>query len=195
MFIFKRKHEFKPDRTGTGALKKLYLTRLQRLHLLKWAMMGLALLVLSLLQDSVLSRISIYGATFDLVACGILLGCMLFQPDTAAVFALVSSVLYYFSGTSPGVYTIALLTVFGVLLCIFRRSFLRRCFSTVFFCVSVGLMAYRLSIFVILLFLSSTTVDRLPVFLLCAGLSIVAIPLLYPVFTAISNIGGEAWKE
>lgn len=195
MFIFKRKHEFKPDRTGTGALKKLYLTRLQRLRLLKWTMMGLALLVLSLLQDAVLSRLSIYGATFDLVACGILLGCMLFQPDTAAVFGLVSSVLYYFSGTSPGVYTIALLTVFGVLLCIFRRSFLRRCFSTVFFCVSVGLVLYRLSLFVILLFLSGTTADRLPVFLICAGLSIVAIPLLYPVLTAISSIGGESWKE
>ncbi len=195
MFFFKRKHEFKPDRTGTGALKKLYLTRLQRLRLLKWTMMGLALLVLSLLQDAVLSRLSIYGATFDLVACGILLGCMLFQPDTAAVFGLVSSVLYYFSGTSPGVYTIALLTVFGVLLCIFRRSFLRRCFSTVFFCVSVGLVAYRLAVFVILLFLSSTTPDRLPVFLLCAGLSIAVIPLLYPVLTAISNIGGESWKE
>lgn len=195
MFIFKRKHEFKPDRTGTGALKKLYLTRLQRLRLLKWTMMGLALLVLSLLQDAVLSQVSIYGATFDLVACGILLGCMLFQPDTAAVFGLVSSVLYYFSGTSPGVYTIALLTVFGVLLCIFRRSFLRRCFSTVFFSVSVGLVAYRLAIFVILLFLSSTTADRLPVFLLCAGLSIAAIPPLYPVLTAISNIGGESWKE
>ena len=195
MFIFKRKHEFKPDRTGTGALKKLYLTRLQRLHLLKWSLMGLALLILSLIQDSMLSRLNIGGATFDLVGCGILLGCMLFQPDVSAVFALVSSVLYYFSGTAPGAYSIALLTVLGVLLCIFRRSFLRRCFSTTFFCTAFGLIVYRLSIFVICLFLGSTTADRIPAFLLCGGLSVAVIPLLYPVFTAISSIGGESWKE
>lgn len=195
MLFFRRKHEFKPDRTEPGALKKLYLTRLQRLRLLKWSLMGLALLVLSLVQDAVLSRISIYGATFDLMACGILLGCMLFQPDTAVVFALVSSTVYYFSGTAPGVYCIALLTALGVLICIFRRSYLRRCFSTVFFCVGVGLMAYKLAIFVICLFLSSTTFGRIGVFVVSGLLSVAAIPALYPVLTAISNIGGEAWKE
>lgn len=195
MLLFNRKHEFKPDRTGPGALKKLYLTRLQRLRVLKWALMGLSLLLLSLMQDAVLSRIRIYGATFDLVACGILLGCMLYQPDTAAVFGLVSSLLYYFSGTAPGVYCIALLTALGALLCIFRRSYLRRCFSTIFFTSGFGLVVYKLAIFIIGLFLGSTTPNRLPAFLISSVLSIAVIPLLYPVFTAISNIGGEAWKE
>lgn len=195
MLLFNRKHEFKPDRTGPGALKKLYLTRLQRLRLLKWTLMGLSLLVLSLLQDAVLSRIRIYGATFDLVACGILLGCMLYQPDTAAVFGLVSSLFYYFSGTAPGVYCIALLTALGVFLCIFRRSYLRRCFSTILFCTGFSLVAYKLVIFFICLFLGSTTPDRFPAFMICSALSIAVIPLLYPIFTAISNIGGEAWKE
>lgn len=195
MLLFNRKHEFKPDRTGPGALKKLYLTHLQRLRVLKWALMGLSLLMLSLVQDAVLSRIRIYGATFDLVACGILLGCMLYQPDTAAVFGLVSSILYYFSGTAPGVYCIALLTALGVFLCIFRRSYLRRCFSTILFTSACGLAAYKLAIFVICLFLGSTTVSRFPAFLISSALSIAVIPLLYPIFTAISNIGGEAWKE
>ena len=195
MLLFKRKHEFKPDRTGTGALKKLYLTRLQRLRLLKWALMGLSLLLLSLVQDAVLSRVHIYGAAFDLMACGILLGCMLYPPDTAAVFALVSAIFYYFSGTSPGVYCIALLTVCGTLLCIFRRSYLRRCFSTVAACAGIAILTYKVAVFVIGLFLGSTTAARFPVFLLSGGLSIAVIPLLYPIFTAISNIGGEAWKE
>ena len=195
MLFFRRKHEFKPDRTEPGALKKLYLTRLQRLHLLKWSLMGLALLVLSLVQDAVLSRVSIYGATFDLVACGILLGCMLYQPDTAAVFALTSSILYYFSGTAPGVYSIALLTVLGVLICIFRRSYLRRCFSTTLICVGAGMMVYKMAIFIIGLFLGSTTFNRIGAFALSGLLSIATIPVIYPVLTAISNIGGEAWKE
>lgn len=195
MLLFNRKHEFKPDRTGPGALKKLYLTRLQRLRVLKWALMGFSLLMLSLLQDAVLSRIRIHGATFDLVACGILLGCMLYQPDTAAIFALVSAVFYHFSGTAPGVYCIALLTALGALLCIFRRSYLRRCFSTIFFCAGAGLVVYKLATFVICLFIGSTTVSRFPAFLVSSGLSIAVIPLLYPIFTAISKIGGDSWKE
>lgn len=195
MLLFKRKHEFKPDRTGSGTLKKLYLTRLQRLRLLKWVLMGLSLLLLSLLQDAVLSRVSIYGATFDLVAGGILLGCMLFPPDTAAVFALVSAIFYHFSGTAPGVYCIALLTALGALLCIFRRSYLRRCFSMILSCAGFAMVAYKLAVFVICLFLDSTTLSRFPAFLLSSGLTIAVMPLLYPVFTAISNIGGESWKE
>ena len=113
----------------------------------------------------------------------------------AAVFALLSATIYYFSGTAPGVYCIVLLTGLGILLCIFRRSYLRRCFSTTLFCVSVGLTAYKLAIFVICLFLGSTTHHRFGVFMLCSVLSIAVVPLLYPVFTAISNIGGDSWKE
>ena len=89
--LFKRKYEFKPDRTDGGTLKKLYLTPLQRKKLLKWALVGVVLVVLSLLQDVVLSQISIYGATFCLVPCGILLCAMFFDPETAAVFTLISS--------------------------------------------------------------------------------------------------------
>ena len=75
--LFKRKYEFKPDRTEGGTLKKLYLTPLQRKRLLKWGLISAVLVVLSLVQDVVLSQISIYGATFCLVPCGILLCAML----------------------------------------------------------------------------------------------------------------------
>ena len=91
--LFKRKHEFKPDRTEGSALKKLYITPKQRKRLLKWGMVSLALVVLSLIQDVVLSQISIYGATFSLVPCGILLCAMFFDPETTAVFSLTASAL------------------------------------------------------------------------------------------------------
>ena len=193
--FFKGKYEFKPDRTDSGTLKKLYLTPIQRKRLLKWGLVSLVLLVLSLLQDAVLSRVSIYGATFDLVACGILLAGMLFDPDTTAVFTLVSSALYYFSGTAPGSYSIAFLTGLGTLLCIFRRSYLQRCFSTIYLCAGVGMLVYELMVFATGLFLGNTFLDRLGVFALCGGLSVAVMPLLYPVFLSISNIGGETWRE
>ncbi len=193
--LFRRKHDFKPDRTDSGTLKKLYLTPLQRRRLLKWGLVALCLVVLSLLQDAVLSQVEIYGATFDLVACGILLCAMFFDPETAAVFTLISSVLYYFSGTAPGTYSIALLTVLGTLLCIFRVGYLQRCFSAIFLCAAVGMMVYELAVFIIGLFLGITLPGRFPVFALKGALSVAVMPVLYPVFLSISNMGGETWRE
>ena len=193
--LFKRKYEFKPDRTDGGTLKKLYLTPLQRKKLLKWALVGVVLVVLSLLQDVVLSQISIYGATFCLVPCGILLCAMFFDPETAAVFTLISSTVYYFSGTAAGVYSIALLTLLGTLLGIYRRGYLQRCFSALYLSSAVGMMAYVLLIFAIGCFVGSTFPARFGVFMLTGGLSVAVMPLLYPVFLSISNIGGETWKE
>ncbi len=193
--LFKRKYEFKPDKTEGGTLKKLYLTPLQRRNLLKWGLISAVLVVLSLVQDVVLSQISISGATFALVPCGILLCAMFFDPETAAVFTLTASALYVFSGTAPGTYSIALLTVLGTLLCIFRRGYLQRCFSAFFLCAAVGMMGYQLLIFAIGCFLGSTIPARFGVFMLCGGLSVAVMPLLYPVFLSISNMGGETWKE
>ena len=193
--FFKRKYDFKPDRTDSGMLKKLYMTPIQRKRLLKWGLVGLVLLVLSLVQDTMLSQLSIYGATFDLVACGILLAGMFFDPDATGLFTLISSTLYFFSGTAPGSYSIALLTGLGTLLCIFRRSYLQRCFSAIFLCACIGMMVYELLVFGIGLFLSITTPDRIGVFVLRGALSVAVMPLLYPAFLSISNIGGELWKE
>lgn len=193
--MFGRKYEFKPDRTDSGILSKLYLTKQQRKTLFKWVLLAVALVALSLLQDVVLSRVRIFGATPDLMACGILLCCMLFDPDVAAVFGLVSSMLYYFSGSAPGVYSIALLTGLGVLLCIFRRSYLQRGFSATFLCTAAGVLVYEIVVFAIGLFLGNTLLSRFWVFGLCGILSVAAIPALYPIFLSISNIGGESWKE
>ena len=66
--FWRRKRDFKPDRTGKGLLNKLYLTPRQRLRILKWTLLGLILLLFSLLQDVLLSKISLYGATTDLVS-------------------------------------------------------------------------------------------------------------------------------
>lgn len=195
MKLFKRKHDFKPDRTDGGILKKLYLTPLQRKKLLKWALISAVLVVLSLLQDVVLAQISIGGATFCLVPCGILICAMFFDPETAAVFSLTASTLYFFSGSAPGTYTIVLLTALSTLLCIFRKGYLQWCFSAFFLCAGAGMMVYQLLVYAIGCFLGTALPTRFGIFMLCGGLSVTVMPLLYPIFLSISNIGGETWKE
>ena len=64
-----RKREFRPDRVGSGFLNKLYLTKRQRRTLLMWLLYTLALVVLSLVQDVILCRVSSHGATTDPAFC------------------------------------------------------------------------------------------------------------------------------
>lgn len=190
-----RKREFRPDRVGSGLLNKLYLTKRQRRCLLTWLLYTLVLVLLSLIQDVILCQISIYGATTDLVSAGILLLCMMLPTDTCAVFGLTASVIYFFSGSAAGPYSILFLTGIGLLLNIFRYSYLRKSFGSTFVCGAVALALYELLIFVMGLFLGHTHLSRWLAFCITGGLSVAVMPLLYPVFFWIGNIGGESWKE
>lgn len=193
--MFGRKYEFKPDRTDSGTLSKLYVTKRQRLALLKWLLIGACLLVLSLVQDVVMSRMHIFGATTDLVAGGILLCCMLLGVDSSAIFALCASTAFYFAGFAPGVYTIALLTALGVFANILRHSYLRKSVFSIVFCAGTALMVYELVVFVIAMFLEYTTFARIGIVCLGGLVTVALMPVMYPVFLSVSKIGGEAWKE
>jgi hypothetical protein len=59
----------------------------------------------------------------------------------------------------------------------------------------MGLVVYQLAVFAVALFLGQTHPARLGTFILTGGLTFVSAPVLYPVISAISKIGGEAWKE
>lgn len=190
-----KKHEFRPDKPRSGFLSKLYLTKKQRRSLLKWSLYGLVLLVLSVLQDVIFSRLRIAGAATDLVPCGIFLICMLEGIHTGSVFALVSSLLYLFTGTAPGAYAMVILVVLAVLLCVFRQAYLQKDFSAVVLCSVVGMFLYELLIFVMGLFLDLTTPGRIVGFCVTAAISTVFLPLLYPIAKSIRSIGGDVWKE
>lgn len=190
-----KKNEFKPDRTGTSFLNKLYLTTKQRLSLLKWTLFALSLVFLSLLQDVVLCRLSIRGATTDLVCAAILLLCVMLPTDTCAIFALISSTAYYFSGMAAGPYSIVFLTGLGIFMNILRYSYLRKGFVSTLLCAGLAMMVYELLLFVTGLFLAHTTTARFLVFLITGGISVGLMPLMYPAFLSIGKIGGESWKE
>lgn len=193
--MFKRKHEFRPDKNRSGTLSKLYITRKQRMTLLKWLLMTITLVTLSVIQDVVMSRISIFETHTDLVACAILLACIMLDPEIGSVFVLISSALYYFSGSAPGPYVIVILTVLGILIAIARQSYLRYSFVSIALCTAAAVMIYELVLFAIGLFLGYTTMPRLLSFCMTGVLSLAFVPVLYPIFTAIRKIGGETWKE
>lgn len=191
----RRKYEFKPDRTETGPLSRLYLTKKQRLSLLKWLLFGLVLLVLSVLQDVVMSRLNILGATTDLLPCASLLAAVILGPETGSVFCLVASALYQLSGSAPGVYAIPLITALGVAAGIFRLSYFRSGFSTALICTTGALVLYELAVWAMGIFLGQTRPDRVTAFLLTGAMTLVTVPVLYPMMRSIGKIGGEAWKE
>ena len=62
-------------------------------------------------------------------------------------------------------------------------------------CAGLAMALYELAVFAIGLFLGLTHFGRWYGFLLSAGMSMLAAPLLYPILLSIGNIGGEAWKE
>ncbi len=191
----KRKYEFKPDKPTNGLANKLVLTRLQQRKLLKWVLYCLVLLALSVVQDVILCQMRIFGSTTDLVPCGIFLICLAEGMEGGCVCALVASACYLFSGSAAGYHSLFLLTGISVIISYFRQSYLRKGFAASMLCTAMGLVAYQLTVFAVALFLGQTHLARLGAFVLTAGFTFVSAPVLYPVISAISKIGGEAWKE
>lgn len=193
--LFKRKNEFKPDKTNSGALNQLYITPKQRRALLKWFLMALLLALSSVVQDTMLCRLRILGGSFDLVPAVLLLVCMMLDPETGSIFSLAGACFYCFSGSAPGPYVIAFLTLLGVFFAIVRHCYLRDSFGSAFACAAAALVLYELILYAVGLFFGYTTLQRLQVYLVTGGLSVAVMPLYYPIIKAICKTGGESWNE
>jgi len=191
----RRSYDFKPDSTGSSLLKKLYLTRLQRLRLLKWLLYAGVCVVLLVIQDVIMSRIRIFGASTDLVAAAILLITVVAGTEAGSLFVLIASTLYFFSGSSPGAHAIALLTFLGVGAALFRQSYWHRGFTSTVLCAGIALMLYEILLFGICMFLGLTHWGRIPVYMLTGVISCAIMLPLYPLAHSIGKIGGETWKE
>ena len=190
-----KNYEFRPDKTGSGLLSRLYMTRLQRLSALKWLLYSVVVLILSVLQDVVLCDLYVYGATTDLVPCAMLMICILEGAEDGSLFCLLTALVYLFSGSSPGYHVLVLLPVLGVGASIFRQSLLRKSFSATVLCAGTAQLIYEMAIFGMALFLNLTHVGRVHVALITWGLSLAVMPILYPILVSIGKIGGETWKE
>ena len=121
--------------------------------------------------------------------------CILLGTDDGSVFALIASLLYLFSGTSPGNFAVPLIVFLAVVMNIFRQSFLRKGFNATMLCTAGCMVLYELLVFGVGAVFGWTPPSRIAGFLLTAVYSMLAVPILYPVYLAIGKIGGQSWKE
>lgn len=192
----KRKvYEFKPDRQETAFLKQLYLTRLQRRQLLKWASLSALCILMLIIQDVLMSQIRISGATTDLVVCIIFLIGLYEGTENGSLFTLIASIVYLFSGSSPGAQCIGLLSCTTVVLNLLRQSYWRRSGGSILLCTCTGIVIYEMLNFLFGIFVGNTIWDRAGVFALVAVFTCACAFPLYPLVKLISKIGGETWKE
>ena len=190
-----KKYEFQPDKPYSSWLNKLQLTKQQQKQVLKWFLYGLVLILLSLLQDVVMCRIRIAGGTTDLVPCGIFIIGIVEGSQRGCVFALVASVLFLLSGSSPGAHVLVLITVLSVFTSALRQTYLHPGFPATLLCTTLAMVVYEACVFGFCLLLGQVTADRIMAFAVPAVLSLAALFPVYPTVKAISTIGGEAWKE
>ena len=190
-----RQPEFRQDSLGTGFLKKLYMTKQQRLRILRWGSYVLSCLVALLIQDDILSRLPIMGACIDLPAAVILLITVLEGTESGSIFVLLASTLYYFTGSAPGPYVVALMTVLGIGATLFRQLFWHRSRGAILLCACIALMLYEIGTFGGAIFMGLTRWDRLGKFLLSGLYGCVLMVPLYPLMHKFGSIGGHTWKE
>ena len=65
--------EFRPDRQESALVKSLHFTKQQRQNLLRWVLLILTCLLCLVIQDCIMSRIHLFGATTDLGVAAVLL--------------------------------------------------------------------------------------------------------------------------
>ncbi len=190
----KRKYDFQPDRPQTTLLDKLYLTKKQRLSLLKWTLHALVMLVLSLIQDVILCRMNIFGATTDLVPGAIFVLCMLLGSERGCIFTLVAAALFHFSGASPGVYVIALIPFIAIAFSAAQQALLRKGKGSDLLTAAAAILLYEFAVFGISVAIGETALFRLISAAATGIMTVLCSAGLYFLFTAIEKIGGNPWN-
>ena len=194
-FLQRKRVDFKPDSTGGRWSGLLHMTNAQRDTWMKWGSYVAICVLLCMIQDVIMSKVHIFGATTDLVVSAILLITVMEGVEVGSLFVLIASLLYYFSGSSPGPYSIILLTVLGIGACMFRQLYLHRGLIAITFCAGVALMLYEIGTCLLGIFLGLTYWGRIFSFLVTGFMSWAFMLALYPLFHRIGLIGGNIWKE
>ena len=188
-------YEFKPDPKGTNYLKRLYMTRLQRLTILKWVTFSMTGILFLVIQDVIMSQVRFSGATTDLPVAFILLVGLYEGLEKGSVFTLAASLFYWFSGSAPTPICVGVLCVLVVMIGLFRQLYWHRSFGSIAMCVSICIMLYEMTIFVIGLAFGLTILPRISVFALTGAITCITMLPMYPLVRIISKIGGESWKD
>ena len=188
-----KQSEFKPDPRQNSLSGLFHVTQLQKQRMLKWTLYVLTGILLLTIQDVIMSRVSIFGATTDLPVVYILLITVIEGVDVGSLFVLFASTIYYFSGSAPGPYCIGLLCAVGIIATLLRQAY--RTKASIVICAGIALTIYEMGLFVVGIGLGLTRWDRVFSFLITAGYSFGVMVLLYPLINKIGLIGGTTWKE
>ena len=189
-----QKEEFRPD-AQENAFKSLHFTRQQRVNLLRWVLLCFTCMMCQVLQDCVFSRMKLFGATTDLGVAAIILVAIMEGSETGGIFALLASVFYHFSGSAPGPYCVALVTVPCILFALFRQKFWRRSTVSNLLCASLTMLVYEVGLFITAMFMGLTHFGRGIYFLETAVYSIVLMIPLYQLIYRIGQMGDHVWKD
>ena len=187
--------DFKPDVQKATWVKTTRLTKQQQLRLTRWALYVLTVVASVVLQDVIMSQVSLFGATTDLPACAILLITVLEGTEVGSIFVLLASTLYYFSGNAPTAFCIGLMVFFGIASTLFRQMFWHRSKGSIILCAAIAVTCYELGLFVVGVTSALTHWGRLPFFVLTAIYSCLVLIPLYSLVYKIGLIGGNTWKE
>ena len=188
-------NEFRPDGRRVSPFKPLRFTHLQWLQLLRWlGYIGICVLCL-VIQDTMMSRITIFGSTTDLAVAALLLITVIEGSEVGSVFILIGSTIYYFSGSAPGPYSVGLLTLLGMGASLVRQMLWHRSRGSIVLCAGAACMLYEFGLYLAGLFLGLTSWYRLPRFLVTGGLTLLCMVPLYYFIYRIGQIGGYTWKE
>ena len=190
-----KQSEFKPDPRQNSLSGLFHVTQLQKQRMLKWTLYVLTGILLLTIQDVIMSRVSIFGATTDLPVVYILLITVIEGVDVGSLFVLFASTINYISGSAPGPYCIGLLCAVGIIATLLRQAYLRRTKASIVICAGIALTIYEMGLFVVGIGLGLTRWDRVFSFLITAGYSFGVMVLLYPLINKIGLIGGTTWKE
>lgn len=193
---FRRKNaDFRPDSQRQDWTQRLYLSPQQQRRYLKWALLSLLSVVALVLQDVLFARMSLFGATVDMVPAVLFMICVIHGAESGAVFMLVGALIYWFSGSAPGVYVILLIPVLGTVAAAFRQAYLRKGFRTTLMCTAAALVAYETVSFLASLLLGVTRFGRAYVMMISTVLSLLTLPAVFLLVWGICKIGGDSWKE
>ena len=193
---FRRKNaDFRPDSQRQDWTQRLYLSPQQQRRYLKWALLSLLSVVALVLQDVLFARMSLFGATVDMVPTVLFMICVIHGAESGAVFMLVGALIYWFSGSAPGVAVILLIPVLGTVAAAFRQAYLRKGFRTTRMCTAAALVAYETVSFLASLLLGVTRFGRAYVMMISTVLSLLTLPAVFLLVWGICKIGGDSWKE
>lgn len=188
-------NEFKPDSPRVSPLKVLHFTQLQRLQLLRWISYIAVCCLCLVIQDTIMSRVSILGATTDLAVAAMLLITVIEGSEVGSVFILIASCVYYFSGSAPGPYCVGMLTILGIFATLFRQIVWNRSRTSILLCAGLAAFAYEIGLYIVGLFMGLTSWYRGLRFLTTGALTVLAMVPLYYIIYRIGQIGGHTWKE